>query len=118
MSICSILDSCEKYGWEERNSLHEFFTHGHVLMATESCISRAFTLLRKPLAKALHMGVTLDYAAFKAILISITRREPAILGEAARPYMKLNRDPQSDGHEDNLLPRLYSCRATAVGLVQ
>jgi hypothetical protein len=48
-------------------------------MATETCISRAFTLLRKPLAKALHMGVTLDYAAFKAILISITRREPAIL---------------------------------------
>ena len=106
MSICIILDSCEKYGWEERNSLHEFFTHGHVLMATESCISRAFTLLRKPLAKALHMGVTLDYAAFKAILISITRREPAILGEAARPYMKLNRDPQSDGYEDNLLPSL------------
>ena len=106
MSLYVILDSSEKYGWEERNSLREFFTHGHVLMATESCISRAFTLLRKPLAKALHMGVTLDYAAFKAILISITRREPAILGEAARPYMKLNRDPQSDGYEDNLLPQL------------
>ena len=45
MTICIILDSCEKYGWEERNSLREFFTHGHVLMATETCISRAFTLL-------------------------------------------------------------------------
>jgi hypothetical protein len=105
-SIFIIMDSMEKFGWDERNQKREFFAHGAILLGSEPSIKRGLALLKSPIVESLRIGVELDYDVLKQICVTVQRRDMAVFGETCRKYLNLDRDPNSAGYESNCLALL------------
>jgi hypothetical protein len=105
-SIFIIMDSMEKFGWDERNQKREFFAHGAILLGSEPSIKRGLALLKSPIVESLRIGVELDYDVLKQICVTVQRRDMAVFGETCRKYLNLDRDPNSPGYESNCLALL------------
>jgi hypothetical protein len=59
-SISILMDSMEKYGWDERNLKREFFAHGAIQLGSERSLKRGLSLLKSSMVESLRIGVELD----------------------------------------------------------
>ena len=59
-SISILMDSMEKYGWDERNLKREFFAHGAIQLGSERSLKRGLSLLKSSMVESLRIGIELD----------------------------------------------------------
>ena len=114
-SISILMDSMEKYGWDERNLKREFFAHGAIQLGSERSLKRGLSLLKSSMVESLRIGVELDYDVLKRICVTVQRWDMVVFGETCRKHLNLDRDPNSVGYESNCLALLEEL--TAVGMV-
>ena len=115
LRISILMDSMEKYGWDERNLKREFFAHGAIQLGSERSLKRGLSLLKSSMVESLRIGVELDYDVLKRICVTVQRWDMVVFGETCRKHLNLDRDPNSVGYESNCLALLEEL--TAVGMV-